>query len=119
MGVRETDRGPFGRIVAALDDMSDDESLLLNSSFEPKPLYEVLEDRGFEFETTNPTPDEWHVTIARTRGLDTTPVLAERPGDAGPSRAPAPPEQASLDGPVRSSDPGHDRRPAFVNRLGA
>ncbi|MFB6280979.1 MAG: DUF2249 domain-containing protein [Haloferacaceae archaeon] len=65
LDVRDVDGEPFGRIMSALDDLSDDESLLLINGFEPEPLYGVLEDRGFEHETTNPAPGEWHVEITK------------------------------------------------------
>lgn len=64
LDVREIDGPPFDAIMAALDDLDGDASLLLINSFEPEPLYEVLEDRGFAYETTNPSPGEWHVKIA-------------------------------------------------------
>jgi len=63
LDVREIDGEPFGDITAALDDLDDGETLRLVSSFEPKPLYEVLTDRGFDYETEQVAPDEWHVAI--------------------------------------------------------
>lgn len=63
LDAREIDGEPFGAIVAELDEMDADESLLLINSFEPVPLYDVLDSRGFDHETTNPAPDEWHVEI--------------------------------------------------------
>lgn len=63
LDVREIDGEPFGEIMAALGDLSGEESLLLVSGFEPEPLYDVLDERGFEHETTNPSPGEWHVVI--------------------------------------------------------
>jgi uncharacterized protein (DUF2249 family) len=63
LDVREIDGEPFGEIVAALEKLPEDETLLLVNSFEPEPLYNVLEDRSFEFETDNPEPDLWHVEI--------------------------------------------------------
>jgi len=65
LDVREIDGEPFGDIVAALERLETDETLLLVNSFEPEPLYEVLARRGFVYETTNPAPDEWHVEIRR------------------------------------------------------
>lgn len=65
LDVRQIDGEPFDHIMAALDDLPEDESLLLINSFEPEPLYEVLEDQGFDFETVNPTSGEWHVRIVR------------------------------------------------------
>ena len=63
LDVRAIDGEPFSDIVAALEDLPTDESLLLVNSFEPEPLYDVLERRGFAFETHNPEPDRWHVEI--------------------------------------------------------
>jgi len=65
LDVRDVDGEPFDAIVAALDDCRAGESLLLINSFEPEPLYDVLDARGFEYETTHPAPDEWHVEITR------------------------------------------------------
>lgn len=63
LDVREIDGEPFGDIMAALEDLGRDESLLLINSFEPEPLYEVLETRGFTYTSTNPEPDCWHIEI--------------------------------------------------------
>jgi hypothetical protein len=40
-----------------------DRTFLLVDSFEPIPLYDVLERRGFEHETEEIDEDEWHVSI--------------------------------------------------------
>lgn len=66
LDAREIDGEPFGDIMAALEDLPPDETLLLVNSFEPEPLYSVLEDRGFAYETSNPEPDLWHVEIRHT-----------------------------------------------------
>ncbi|MFB6311547.1 MAG: DUF2249 domain-containing protein [Salinirussus sp.] len=63
LDAREIDGEPFGAIMAALDDLSREETLLLINSFEPEPLYDVLEERGFDHDTTNPEPGVWHVQI--------------------------------------------------------
>ena len=63
LDVREIDGEPFTDIMAELDDLPEDESLLLVNSFEPVPLYGVIEGRGFIYETDNPEPDLWHVEI--------------------------------------------------------
>lgn len=63
LDVREIDGEPFADIMSALERLPDDESLLLINSFEPEPLYSVLQQRGFEYETTNPKPDVWYVKI--------------------------------------------------------
>lgn len=63
LDVREIEGEPFGPIMDALGELAADESLLLINNFEPAPLYDVLEQRGFEYETANPEPDVWHVEI--------------------------------------------------------
>ncbi|WP_367176245.1 DUF2249 domain-containing protein [Haloarcula rubripromontorii] len=63
LDVREINGEPFGDIIAALNELEADESLLLINSFEPEPLYDVLEQRGFTYVTANPEPDLWHVEI--------------------------------------------------------
>jgi uncharacterized protein (DUF2249 family) len=63
LDARDIDGEPFGAITDALDDLADDESLLLINSFEPVPLYDVLAERGFEYETSNPASEVWHVEI--------------------------------------------------------
>jgi uncharacterized protein (DUF2249 family) len=64
LDVRKTDGEPFGDIMAALEDLPNDESLLLINSFEPQPLYGVLEQRGFQHETTTPDSEVWYVKIS-------------------------------------------------------
>lgn len=63
LDAREIDGEPFGAIMSALADLSEDESLLLINSFEPEPLYDVLETRGFEHVSEQVAPEEWHVKI--------------------------------------------------------
>lgn len=63
LDAREVGGEPFDLIMEALDDLPEDESLLLINSFEPVPLYNVLEQHGFEHETANPEPNVWHITI--------------------------------------------------------
>ncbi|MFB6178614.1 MAG: DUF2249 domain-containing protein [Halorientalis sp.] len=63
LDAREIDGEPFDPIMAALADLAADETLLLVNSFEPEPLYNVLEQRGFTYETIEVAPDEWHVEI--------------------------------------------------------
>lgn len=63
LDVRDIDGEPFGAIMGALDRLSEDETLLLVNSFEPEPLYGVLEQEGFEYTSANPEPELWHVEI--------------------------------------------------------
>ncbi|NHN42770.1 DUF2249 domain-containing protein [Halorubellus sp. JP-L1] len=63
LDVREVDGEPFGDIVAALDELEEGATLELVNSFEPVPLYDVLSDRGFDYESEQVAQDEWHVRI--------------------------------------------------------
>ncbi|WP_128906047.1 DUF2249 domain-containing protein [Halorubrum amylolyticum] len=63
LDVRDIDGEPFGDIMAELEALPDDETLLLINSFEPEPLYEVLEERSFQYETTSDGADVWYIEI--------------------------------------------------------
>lgn len=63
LDVRQIEGEPFGDIMAALNELDSGESLLLVNSFEPEPLYSVLTERGFTYETDQVDSDEWHVEI--------------------------------------------------------
>lgn len=67
LDVREIDGPPFEEIMAALEGLDDDERLLLINSFEPEPLYGVLEARGFAFESSQRDDEEWHIHIEHAR----------------------------------------------------
>ncbi|MFB6227796.1 MAG: DUF2249 domain-containing protein [Halobacteriales archaeon] len=63
LDAREVEGEPFGEIMTILDELEGNETLLLINGFEPEPLYEVLDDRGFTYETTQVESNEWHVRI--------------------------------------------------------
>jgi uncharacterized protein (DUF2249 family) len=62
LDVREVDGEPFDDIMAALGRLDEGETLRLVNSFEPEPLYGVLESRGFEHETSE-NDGVWRVDI--------------------------------------------------------
>lgn len=66
LDVREIDGEPFDDIMAALETLESDETLRLVNSFEPEPLYAVLETRGFRYEATE-IDDEWRIDIELER----------------------------------------------------
>lgn len=63
LDVRDIDGEPFSDIVSALDALEPEETLRLVSDFEPVPLYDVLEAKGFTHETRQVATDKWHVDI--------------------------------------------------------
>lgn len=63
LDVRNVDGDPFGKIMDALDSLESGEQLVLINSFEPEPLYEVLQARGYTHETTQVDDAEFHVRI--------------------------------------------------------
>ncbi|MEF8801133.1 MAG: DUF2249 domain-containing protein [Halolamina sp.] len=63
LDVRKVDGEPFDSIMTALEGLDDAETLELVNSFEPEPLYFVLDQRGFSHETEQVEEDEWHVRI--------------------------------------------------------
>jgi len=62
LDVRDAEE-PFGPISEALEELDPDETLVLVNSFEPVPLYDVLDRRGFDHDTTRVGPEEFHVEI--------------------------------------------------------
>jgi len=64
LDVREIDGEPFEDIMDALDRLDGGERLRLVAPFEPEPLYEVLTQRGFTYETAQ-ADEVWHVDITR------------------------------------------------------
>ena len=63
LDVRDLDEPPFEPIMGALDALEPGETLRLVNSFEPEPLYAVIEGRGYDYETTQVADDEWHVAV--------------------------------------------------------
>ena len=63
LDVRELDEPPFAPIVDALEELAPGETLLLVNSFEPEPLYAVLDQRGFAHEASQTEDGVWHVTV--------------------------------------------------------
>ncbi|AUV82477.1 hypothetical protein C2R22_13185 [Salinigranum rubrum] len=63
LDARDIDGEPFDQIMSALDSLPEDGTLVLINSFEPEPLYSVLERRGYTYMTSQAADDEWRVTI--------------------------------------------------------
>mgnify|MGYP006302302239 CR=1 FL=1 len=66
LDVRQAEE-PFDRIVEALESLPEGGTLTLVNSFEPEPLYAVLEARGFDHETQRAGPEEWRVKVTHAR----------------------------------------------------
>jgi uncharacterized protein (DUF2249 family) len=56
---------PFAAIMQAVDSLSPDGSLLLINSFEPTPLFAVMEKRGFSYTCERVGPDEYRILFTR------------------------------------------------------
>lgn len=56
---------PFNAIMSAVESLQPDQEFLLVNSFEPIPLYRVMEKRGFTHQTSGISPDEWHIIFRR------------------------------------------------------
>lgn len=66
LDVREIAGEPFSPIMEELDALQRGDRLLVINSFDPTPLYGVLDERGFETETTRVDDGEWHVVVEDT-----------------------------------------------------
>lgn len=60
-------REPFSKIMAAVGRLMDDEVLHLRATFEPVPLFAVLEKRGLSHESLSHGADDWSVWFWRPR----------------------------------------------------
>ena len=58
-------REPFSKIIAAVGALGADEVLLLRTTFEPVPLYALLEKRGLVHEARAERADDWSVWFWR------------------------------------------------------
>lgn len=56
---------PFSAIMSAVESLAPDQAFLLVNSFDPVPLYRVMEKRGFSHQTTEISPEEWHILFRR------------------------------------------------------
>lgn len=65
LDVREIDGPPFEDIVRALESMDHGDRLRLIAPFEPRPLYDVLDQRGLAFETEETESGLYHVLVER------------------------------------------------------
>lgn len=63
LDVRKHEEPPFPLIEEALGELPPGGSLTLVNSFEPKPLYDVLAERGFDYRTERVDESEWRVFI--------------------------------------------------------
>ncbi len=57
---------PFVRIMETAGQVAPGESFLLIAPFEPVPLYDVLGQRGFQYETSKVADNEWAVRFSRS-----------------------------------------------------
>lgn len=56
---------PFAAIMGAVESLQPDQAFELINSFEPVPLYRVMDKRGFTYQTSEVSPEEWHITFRR------------------------------------------------------
>jgi len=58
-------REPFGKIMEAVASLTEGQSLLLYATFEPVPLFRVLEKKGFAHEARQVGTGDWEVRFYR------------------------------------------------------
>ncbi len=55
---------PYDAIMAAVDGLAPGQSLLLVNTFEPTPLFRVMEKRGFSHACKCVAPEEYHIVFS-------------------------------------------------------
>jgi uncharacterized protein (DUF2249 family) len=61
---RDISGNPFREILATLDTLPKDETLVLIADHEPKPFYSKLKEHGYTYETSHTSEEEWRVVVA-------------------------------------------------------
>jgi len=61
-------REPFQKIMAAVQRLQPDETLLLINCFEPRPLYRVMAQNGFSHWAEQTADGDWKVYFRRQAG---------------------------------------------------
>ena len=111
-------REPFGRIMAAVQELGPDEVLVVRAPFEPKPLYAVLGGRGFAHWTERLGADDWRVWFHRHDASAEAEPDAATTLDVRGLEAPLPMlrvlEQLDTLTPGATLTVLHDRRPLFL-----
>ncbi|HEX5436137.1 MAG TPA: DUF2249 domain-containing protein [Gemmatimonadaceae bacterium] len=90
-------REPFSRIMAAVGALRADEALCLRATFEPVPLFAVMQKRGFQHLSEQVDADDWRVWFYRG-GVRTTPEQeppASAPGELSAGGATGEPESSA------------------------
>jgi uncharacterized protein (DUF2249 family) len=117
---------PFGRIMAAVKALSDEETLVLRTPFEPIPLYDVLGRRRLAHWTERRAEDDWSVWFygepRATAGPPTTGGAEELSGaltiDVRGLEPPLPMmrvlERLDTLAEAEQLEVIHDRRPVFL-----
>lgn len=52
---------PYHAIMSAVDSLAPGQEFLLVNSFEPIPLYRVMDKRGYAHQSSEIAADEWHI----------------------------------------------------------
>lgn len=73
---------PFRLIMTALETLSPGEGLRILATFEPKPLYRVMSERGFDHDARPQADGDWEVLFTPTA---TVPLVAVSRGGEGAS----------------------------------
>jgi uncharacterized protein (DUF2249 family) len=81
-------REPFSRIMRAVGELREDQALRLRATFEPVPLFAVMEKRGFEHHAEQEGSTDWSVWFYR-RPEGAASTGADAPRVASPSVAPS------------------------------
>ena len=70
LDVRGSLKDPFDEIMAKAETLKVGEGFELIQTFEPRPLFPIIEARGFEYYTIKEKDDEYHVFFYRSKMLE-------------------------------------------------
>src|ERR1039458_1106833 len=73
---------PFAKIMGAVTALRADEQLLLIAPFEPVPLFQVLEKKGFRHSTRSGQDGDWRVLFYRSPEIASQNMVRDVPRDS-------------------------------------
>ena len=74
---------PFKEIMGAIKEMKEDETLQLINIFEPTPIIQILEEKGFASWTDKISTDEYHSFFTKNSKLSHQEIVADMPISEG------------------------------------
>ncbi len=81
--IMETGADPFSEIMGALKEMKDDETLELINIFEPVPIIQILQEKGYQSWTEKKSDNEYHTYFTKEVHTSHKDIVTQMPISEG------------------------------------